>query len=186
MKHGEALLPRKAGIQSDCRATQRARSPGFTLVELLITIAIAAILASIATPSFRQFVSGQRIKTASFDIMSAMTLARSEAIKRAAPVTVVPADGAWTNGWTVTAPDGTVLTRQSALSGLSVTCKSGSPAATVACPAGGLAYAANGRLTAATAAEAPSLEIASTSSNVARCISIDLSGRPNSKAGACP
>jgi type IV fimbrial biogenesis protein FimT len=186
MKHGEALLPWKAGIRSDCRAAQRTRSPGFTLVELLIAIAIVAILASIATPSFRQFVSGQRIKTAAFDIMSALTLARSEAIKRAAPVTVVPTGGAWTNGWTVTAPDGTVLTRQSALSGLSIACKSGSPAATVTCPAGGFAYAGNGRLTAATAAEVPSFEISGTSSNVARCISIDLSGRPNSKAGACP
>ncbi|WP_212784824.1 GspH/FimT family pseudopilin [Ferrigenium kumadai] len=167
-------------------AAQRARLPGFTLVELLVTIAVVAILASIATPSYRAFVAGQRIKTASFDIMSALTLARSEAIKRAAPVTVAPAGGAWTNGWSVTAPDGTILNQQSALSGLSITCKSGSPSSTVACPAGGLAYAGNGRLTAATAAEVPSFEIGSTSSTAVRCISIDLSGRPNSKVGACP
>lgn len=163
-------------------AAQRARLPGFTLVELLITIVIVAILASIATPSYREFVAGQRIKTASFDIMSALTLARSEAIKRAAPVTAAPAGGTWTNGWSVTAADGTVLLQQTALPSLSIICKSGSPSATVTCPAGGLAYAGNGRLAAAT----PSFEIGSTSSSVVRCITVDLSGRPNSKAGACP
>lgn len=169
----EAMLPYVAA--------QRARFPGFTLVELLITIAVVAILASIATPSYRAFVAGQRIKTASFDIMSALTLGRSEAIKRAAAVTVIPTGGEWTNGWSVTASDGTILFQQSALSGLSIICKSGSPSATVTCPAGGLTYGGNGRLTAAT----PSIQIGSTSSAAVRCIGIDLSGRPNSKVGAC-
>lgn len=176
---GEIMLPRGARPQANSRGTGLS---GFTLVELLITIVIVAILASVAVPSYREFVAGQRIKTASFDIMSALTLARSEAIKRAAPVTAAPAGGTWTNGWSVTAADGTVLLQQTALPSLSIICKSGSPGATVTCPAGGLAYAGNGRLTAAT----PSFEIGSTSSSVVRCITVDLSGRPNSKAGACP
>lgn len=168
---------------------RRAKSSGFSLVELLVTIVIVAILAAAAVPSYREFVAGQRIKTASFDIMAVLTLARSEAIKRnasaATPVTVIPAGGAWANGWAVAAPDGTVLSQQSALNGVTVTCKSGTPAATVACPAGGFAYQGNGRLTAAVQADAPSLEISSTSNTSVRCISIDLSGRPNVKVGSC-
>jgi type IV fimbrial biogenesis protein FimT len=168
---------------------RREKLSGFTLIEMLIAVVIVGVLASIAVPSFREFVAGQRIRTASFDIMAVLTLARSEAIKRnasaATPVTVAPTGGAWANGWTVTAPDGTVLNQQSALAGLTVTCKSGSPAATVACPAGGLAYAGNGRLTAAAQADVPSFELGSASSASVRCISIDLSGRPNVKVGGC-
>lgn len=167
----------------------RAATSGFSLVELLITIVIVGILAAIAVPSYREFVAGQRIRTASFDLMAVLTLARSEAIKRGAsaaiPVTVIPAGGAWANGWAVTAPDGTVVSRQGALAGLVITCKFGTPAATVACPAGGFAYQGNGRLTAAAQADAPSLEISSASSAQLRCISIDLSGRPNAKTGGC-
>ena len=52
---------------------------GFTLIELMVTIAIAAILATLAAPSFREYIVSQRIKNASFDLFTALTLARSEA-----------------------------------------------------------------------------------------------------------
>src|SRR5512133_2253989 len=125
-------------------AAPKTGSQGFTLVELLVTLAVAGILASLAMPSYREFVANQRIKTASFDLMSSLTLARSEAIKRAAQVTVAPAGGTWANGWSVTSPDGVVLLQQLALPGLTIACKSGSPGSTVACPESGLAYAGNG------------------------------------------
>ncbi len=160
----------------------RARLRGFTMVEMMVTLVIAGILASIAMPSFRSFIAGQRIKTASFDMMSALTVARSEAIKRqassAAPVSVVPSGGAWGNGWSVTAPDGSVLSQQSALRDLSVSCFTGGVAG--ACST--ISYAGNGRLVAAV----PAVQISSTEINSVRCISIDLGGRPSSKVGACP
>ena len=167
-----SLLHRGAWGKSNSRSTLQPRLSGFTLVELLITIVIAGILASLAVPSFREFIAGQRIRTASFDIMATLVLARSEAIKRNANVTVTPAGGVWTNGWSVAA--GATLNQQSALPGLTITCTG---------DCNPITYAGNGRLPAGAAA--PSFEISSTSSASVRCISIDLGGRPNSKVGTC-
>lgn len=57
------------------------RSRGFTLVELMVTIAIAAILITIAVPSFRNLMVSNALTTAANDIVGAMNLARMEAIK---------------------------------------------------------------------------------------------------------
>ncbi len=152
---------------------------GFTLTELLITIVIAGILATVAIPAYTGFIANQRIKTASFDLMSALSLTRSEALKRNADVvTVTPAIGGWHDGWTVTATTvGGVITslnQQAAFRGLTIT-KTPS--------AGGVTYNNSGRLS---EAAAPSFLIRNPpANNIQRCISIDLSGRPNSKVGAC-
>ena len=55
---------------------------GFTLIELLVVVTIAAIFAALAAPAFGSFIAGQRVKTASYDVWSILTLARSEALKR--------------------------------------------------------------------------------------------------------
>jgi len=69
------------------------RSRGFTLTELMVKVTIAAILLAIGIPSFRSFILGQRVKTASFDTVYTLTLARSEAIKRNSDVVITPASG---------------------------------------------------------------------------------------------
>ena len=142
------------------------KQAGFTLVELLITIVILGILASLAIPSFREFVAGQRIKTASFDMMAMLTLARSEAIKRGANVSI----SASSTHFTVSADSGTtVLLQQEIPAGVTIT---GWSAVT---------YNRSGRLGAAFTP----VQISSTSSSQVRCLSIDLSGRPNTKNTAC-
>lgn len=59
---------------------------GFTLVEAMITVGIALILLSIAAPDFGAVVKKNRVKTATEDFVSAIALARTEAIKRGTPV----------------------------------------------------------------------------------------------------
>ena len=54
---------------------------GFTLIELLVVIGIAAIIVTIAVPSFAQMVGQQRVKAAANDFKSTVALARSEARK---------------------------------------------------------------------------------------------------------
>ncbi len=165
-------------------AASRYGQYGFTLIELMVTIIVIAILATAALPSFRSFIVGQRVKSASFDAMSALSRARSEAITRNANVNVAPNGGNWLQGWTV-AVGGTILQQQPALpSGLAVTCYSGTTVA--ACQA--ITYSANGRLLPGTPAQ--SILIAANDASTAtgsasRCIGVDPSGRPRSTKGIC-
>lgn len=85
---------------------------GFTLFELIITIAIVAILVGVALPNYREFSIGMTVSDNANDLQGALNLARSEAIKRGRPVALIANGGSWSNGWQVVAgelqADGTV------------------------------------------------------------------------------
>lgn len=105
---------------------------GFTLIELMVTIAVLAILLTVAVPNFQMFVMNNRMASQTNDLITALSLARSEAVKRAANVTVcASSDGAtcpaasasttsWAPGWLVTDSAGTPIRVQQALGGNSM------------------------------------------------------------------
>lgn len=61
---------------------------GFTLVEMMITLAIAAILLTVAVPSFQAFIENNRLATNANNFISMLQYAKSEAVKRNATVSL--------------------------------------------------------------------------------------------------
>ncbi len=79
---------------------------GFTLTELMITVAIIGILASLAVPSFQDMIERNRLKEAVEGLKSDLMFARTEAIKRSQNVVISrsPGDaGEWCYGLNVAA-----------------------------------------------------------------------------------
>jgi type IV fimbrial biogenesis protein FimT len=50
------------------------RHAGFTLIELMVTVSMVAILAALATPSFRELIEAQRLRDTAFSLVSDLTL----------------------------------------------------------------------------------------------------------------
>jgi type IV fimbrial biogenesis protein FimT len=150
------------------------RERGFTLVELLVVVTMIAIGAALVVPSLNGALVQQRVRGTATDLMSTLLLARSEAIKRNARVSVAPRTDSWADGWDVTGVDeGDRIERKDALGhGVLVT---RAPDA--------LVFNGNGRL-AAPGVVRFELE-AETSSLLTRCISVDPAGLPRLADGSC-
>ncbi len=82
---------------------------GFTLLELMVTISIMAIIAGIAVPSYQGLIESNLMRAASHSFYGSLVLARSEAVKNNQPValckssngTSCATSGTWDNGWLV-------------------------------------------------------------------------------------
>ena len=86
------------------------RRHGFTLVELMVTMAVMVIVLAMATPSMADFTANNQLSSAKSALASALALARSEAARRGLPVIVAAkAGGAGGNelgkGWELVADD---------------------------------------------------------------------------------
>lgn len=85
-----------------CRKTVPRYRPatGMTIVELIIAVAILAILVSIAAPSFREISLRNRSTSAANSLLADLALARNEAVKTARTA-FIEARGRWSDGWIV-------------------------------------------------------------------------------------
>ncbi|MDQ0570456.1 type IV fimbrial biogenesis protein FimT [Variovorax paradoxus] len=104
------------------RITKGMRARGFTLVELMVTIVVLVVLVSVAVPSFDNIRLSSRLTSYSTDLVAGSQLARSEAIKRNAAVTLCASsngtacatNGQWEAGWIVISNGGQVIQKQPA------------------------------------------------------------------------
>lgn len=85
-------------------STQPNKNAGFTLLELLITVAVLSILVALAAPSFREMMDRNAARAAANDLLSSVLVARSEAIKREQRVSLAK-NGDWSSWQVFTDPD---------------------------------------------------------------------------------
>ena len=90
------------------------RPAGFTILELMMVVAVMAILAVIAAPSLGDIVRNARMTSAANDLLTDLSVARAEAVKRGAATAICTSNNgtsctasAWNLGWILFAdPDG--------------------------------------------------------------------------------
>ncbi len=114
-------------------------SAGFTLVELLVTMAIAAILLAIGVPSLMGFLADQAAAASADELAEGIRLARTEATKRGMPVTICAsqnisdasptcsgaADDGWLTGWIIQDSAGNLIRVQNAMRSISTVASDG-------------------------------------------------------------
>lgn len=98
------MTEKREGASGGRTAILRATA-GFSLVELIIALAILGTLLSISIPAFRSMGANQRVTSVAADLHAGLLLARAEAVKRNRSVRIRPGVGkTWSDGWLVPDP----------------------------------------------------------------------------------
>ena len=160
---------------------QPGKAEGFTLVELMVTLAVIGILAVIATPSMTNLISNSRVSGQTEEIVASLQLARAEAIRRNARVTVCAGasttcsgSATWSN-WIVYGRDKTSATPNA---DENIRDTAVNTSLQVTGPAAGIVFKPSGMIDAQ-----QTLEI--TKSSYQRCVTVLISGVVSVQKGAC-
>ena len=169
------------------------RTRGFTLVELLVTLAVATILITVAIPGFRTLIQNNRATTQANELLTGLLLARSEAIKRGIRVSVCSSTNQtncagstnWATGWIVFTDDsGTAGTLDGTDAIIRVwDALSGSPTLTQTAGGNNIQYLDSGLVQSAAQF---TLTLPDCEGNQARTIDINATGRSNVVTSLCP
>jgi type IV fimbrial biogenesis protein FimT len=157
---------------------------GFTLIELMVVVAVLAIVATVAVPSFQNVIENNRLATQTNRFVSTISFARSEAVRLGDDVSLTANAGGFGNGWCVH---------------LGTECNDTDPNEVLRqFQSGDVAYSATGaQLTFNARGELDPddagfqinidpLECESSEAGKRREITISLAGRPSSEPGDCP
>ena len=89
--------------------TLRITNSGFTLIELMVTIAVLAIIVGIAAPSISTQLANQRVKSTTATLANALKEAKNESLIRRQPITLIYNNTSTPKMITITAPDATII-----------------------------------------------------------------------------